>query len=272
MASKKASGFPMVACDIMPHELVTIRRNEKVADAIAAMRQSGFRRLPVIDSGKGLAGLITSIDILRALSISQSARLSKIAEIMEPSVYTFQSRESLHRLLTFFDVYRKGGYPVVDKRKVKGIVTEFDFLSLGKPKRAKVAQLMTHKPVFAAPEFSLREAARIMIRAGTRRLPVVGEGLEGIITPYDIMEAIEGHRFSFAGLTVEQAMVKHVISLGPHDSIREASSLIMKKRLGGMPVVDRKKLVGILTERDVFGLIKRQMGAELADGQGRALS
>jgi CBS domain-containing protein len=53
-------------------------------------------------------------------------------------------------------------------------------------------------------------------------------------------------------ITVETVMSAKAMKLKPQDTIEEAASLMRRERTGGIPVVDRKKLVGIITRSDVL--------------------
>ena len=47
-------------------------------------------------------------------------------------------------------------------------------------------------------------------------------------------------------------MVKDPIIVGPEDDVEVAAKLISKLKIGGMPVVDNRKLVGIITVTDIL--------------------
>jgi len=63
---------------IMTREVCTIRKDTGIFDAIQEMKSSGVRRLPVIDTGGRLVGLITLDDIIRLLA----RELGEIARII----------------------------------------------------------------------------------------------------------------------------------------------------------------------------------------------
>jgi len=63
---------------IMPREVFTIRKDTGIFDAIQEMKSSGVRRLPVVDAGGRLVGLITLDDIIRLLA----RELGEIARII----------------------------------------------------------------------------------------------------------------------------------------------------------------------------------------------
>ncbi|MEE8366923.1 MAG: CBS domain-containing protein [Thermoanaerobaculia bacterium] len=54
--------------DLMTRELVTLKSDERVSDAIRTMAEKGFRHIPVVDSEGEEAGLIGGRDILRLLA------------------------------------------------------------------------------------------------------------------------------------------------------------------------------------------------------------
>jgi len=52
-------------------------------------------------------------------------------------------------------------------------------------------------------------------------------------------------------MLVEDVMTGTVVTLGPEETLRDAINLLRSKRIRHLPVVDEKKLVGIVTDRDV---------------------
>lgn len=64
--------------DIMSFDLVTGRENEMLWDALQRMRVRGVRRMPVVDQDGTLLGIITSDDLLEALT----AELSQLVKLV----------------------------------------------------------------------------------------------------------------------------------------------------------------------------------------------
>src|SRR5262245_23626407 len=52
-------------------------------------------------------------------------------------------------------------------------------------------------------------------------------------------------------MRVEEAMTDSVVTLAPEESLRDAIELMRSKRIRHLPVVEERKLVGIVTDRDV---------------------
>lgn len=117
---------------------------------------------------------------------------------------------------------------------------------------------------------SCHDAVTQMVRNKIRHLPVVeGTGtLCGIVTDRDLRHQLFApHMFRSIGtipveelLTatpVRNAMSSPVISVGPDTDLQEAARIMAEKKLGSLPVVERGRLVGIVTETD---LLRRILG------------
>ncbi len=132
-------------------------------------------------------------------------------------------------------------------------------------RRHFVKDWMTPDPITIAPNTTLPEANRLMKECGIRRLPVVDKGrLVGIVTLGDVREAspsaatslsIYELNYLLARLTVEKIMTRDPIVITPETSIEAAARLMLEHKIGGLPVVDEGKVVGIITESDIFRLL-----------------
>jgi CBS domain-containing protein len=114
---------------------------------------------------------------------------------------------------------------------------------------------MTKAAVIDEADDTLVEAARKMWKQQTGSLLVVdGEDLVGIITERDILKAVA------TGTSLEQArisevMTKDPITVGPGTSLREAARVMADKWIRHLPVVDGGKLVGVISQRDLAGIL-----------------
>lgn len=64
--------------DVMSYELVTAREEDDLWDAVQRMRARGVRRMPVVNAGGGLVGIVTLDDLLELLA-EELAALSRVA-------------------------------------------------------------------------------------------------------------------------------------------------------------------------------------------------
>lgn len=105
----------------------------------------------------------------------------------------------------------------------------------------------------------LQEAAALMKKHSIRHLPVVEEGqLVGFITESDLRQ------YSFPSqekeIHVHEVMVLNPITVNINASIEKAARLIHDYKIGGLPVLDKKKLVGIITAIDLISAFINMMG------------
>lgn len=128
-----------------------------------------------------------------------------------------------------------------------------------------VAEGMSAPPVVIAPSTSIEAAQLLMRRQQVRRLPVVEAGrLVGIITLGDLRAAqpsaattlsIHERRALLGKVTVAACMTRNPLTVGPDASLLEAAQLILDHRISGLPVVADGRVVGIITESDLFQLL-----------------
>lgn len=121
-----------------------------------------------------------------------------------------------------------------------------------------VRHRMTSNPVTIGPHAMLSEAQEQMTAGRFRRLPVMNEGtLVGIVTDRDIRR----HSGSEARTKVQAAMTETPLTVPPDMPIEEATTLMLRDQISGLPVVENGKLVGIVTVSDVLKAFLEVTGA-----------
>ncbi|HXV44538.1 MAG TPA: CBS domain-containing protein [Anaerolineae bacterium] len=135
-------------------------------------------------------------------------------------------------------------------------------------KQELVKDWMICNVVTVTPDMTLPDAQRLMTEQGIRRLPVVENGhLVGIVTRGDTREA-DPSSVTFLStwelndmLTktkVGQIMTPKPITISQEATVGEAAQILLEHKISGLPVVDGVgKLVGIITESDIFRLVVR---------------
>ena len=119
----------------------------------------------------------------------------------------------------------------------------------------RVSEIMTSAAVVDQADDTLAEAARKMWKQQTGSLLVTdGDDLIGIITERDVLKAVAtGVRLEEA--RIAEVMTKDVITVGPGTSLREAAKIMADRWIRHLPVVDGGKLVGVLSQRDLAGVL-----------------
>jgi acetoin utilization protein AcuB len=82
--------------------------------------------------------------------------------------------------------------------------------------------------------------------------------LEGFLTLADLKQGLIPSMLG--DLNLQDLMIKEPIMVRPDDDVEVAAQLIYKHKIGGMPVVDNRKLVGIITATDILRTFIDMMG------------
>ena len=123
-----------------------------------------------------------------------------------------------------------------------------------------VGRRMMKKVITVTPEDTVRDANRILQENRIHHLPVVvGEELVGIVSDTDIRQWIlkeqqvggDGTVSRRTGI-VGELMVRDVVAVTPEDTIEDALLILHRRRFGALPVVEGKRLVGIITRLDIL--------------------
>ncbi len=138
-------------------------------------------------------------------------------------------------------------------------------------KQDLVKHWMTRDVITLTPDTSLYEAHRLMTEKRIRRLPVVDRGkLVGIVTLGDVRSAEPSAASTLsvwemnnllAKLKVSEIMTREPTTISQEATISTVAEIMLEKKFSGLPVVDEEgKLVGIITESDIFRLVVREWG------------
>lgn len=122
---------------------------------------------------------------------------------------------------------------------------------------------MSRKVVAISADDTLRIVDEIMALGRVRHLPVVRRGeLVGVVSQRDLLHAslsnvmgIHGddQKMFLDGVSIGEVMSAPAITVDPDTAIQAAARLMAEHKIGCLPVVERGKLVGIVTETDVLG-------------------
>lgn len=129
-----------------------------------------------------------------------------------------------------------------------------------------VSMWMTREVVTIGPDTPITEAVELMARNRIRRLPVVEthlseKRLAGIVSAKDILHAFPSNVNPFAvigpdarqaPIRAAQIMTRHLQTTTPETPIEEAARQLTEFKVGSLPVLRDGKLVGLITESDIF--------------------
>ncbi len=125
-----------------------------------------------------------------------------------------------------------------------------------------VRERMSSDPVVLHPDDTLRRARELISELGLRRFPVIEDGrLVGIVTDRDVRQADMSsavvHERRYVEYILDRIQVRGImtpdpVTVTPDTPIEEAARLILQHKVGGLPVVEGERLVGIITETDLI--------------------
>lgn len=129
---------------------------------------------------------------------------------------------------------------------------------------------MTANPYTVSPDATVAETLELMREKGIRRVPVVKNGkLVGIITERKLLEvspspattlSIFEINYLLSKTKIDSIMTKDIVTVTTDSLLEEAAVKMREFDIGGLPVLEDDKLVGIITETDVFDSFIEIMG------------
>jgi CBS domain-containing protein len=280
--SKKREGE---ITQIAKASVVTMAPTTPIYDAIQIMAKEGFRRIPIANPGtKALEGIITATDIIDYLGGGKKFEIIEqkfggnffkainepIRLVMTKNVVSVKVSAKISEAIELMKEKNLGGLPVVDdENRVRAIITERDIANLFADRISgiKVSQVMSEKVITALSKTTIFEAERTMVMQGFRRLPIISDSkVIGIITTMDIIRFFgSGSVFKYlkSGTIIQvlntpalEIATKNVSTIEPSADVGQAAKIMQDKNVGAIPVVEKEKLVGMLTERDFFKIIE----------------
>jgi acetoin utilization protein AcuB len=135
-----------------------------------------------------------------------------------------------------------------------------------------VQERMSKSPITITEDTPIHRALKFMRDEKVRRLPVLNDKgeLVGIVSERDLLYAspspatslsIHEIHYLVSKITVGEVMTRDVITVSEYTPLEEAARIMADNKIGGLPVVRDGKLVGIITESDLFKIFIEILGA-----------
>ena len=195
---------------------------------------------------------------------------------------TVEPTTRIHEAVDRMESFRIRHLPVLQNRKLVGIVSDRDILLfLGQsrgiylrpdmgPPATLVEQIMSAPVRSIAPRLALDEIVEFLIAHRFSALPVLSnEDMVGIVTKTDVLRWY--HRFCqnhpdnpAAGETVRPTMQHNVLSLTIESTVQEAYMEMILSRVQHVPIMAERKLVGMVSDRDIRRILGQSvLGTEV---------
>ncbi|MCD6411446.1 MAG: CBS domain-containing protein [Thermoplasmata archaeon] len=117
-----------------------------------------------------------------------------------------------------------------------------------------VKEAMKVNPLTCDPNMTIREVAQRM-RERKVGSSIVVRGCNqpiGIITESDILKKVVAEGKDANKVLVKEVMSTPLVSIDPYASLEDAMKVMNKHNIRRLPVMEKGRLVGIITEKDIF--------------------
>lgn len=156
-------GEMVTAGDVMTEDVLTVRPEMTITELDELLVEAQISGAPVVEAGE-LLGIVSRADVIRAL-YSEQREAQRVSDFYtSPFPIPIPALEQLAR----------------DSRRIADHMTKL-----------LVRDVMTPAPGRVAPDTEVTELARLMVREGFHRVPVVdGERLVGIVSALDLVKLL----------------------------------------------------------------------------------
>jgi len=263
------------AKDIAECGVITVGREESVYKAIGIMVEKNISGLPVVD-GMALVGIISEKDVLRLLYASEST-LGSVREYMTENIVSFDEEDSLADICDCLIKNEFRRVPILYEGELTGLISRTDLIRIAKdrfkPQGLPEESTKQHGDAVLARDVMKRglltvqretpiyEAMDIIATRNITGLPVVDDymNLIGIVSEKDMLKLLYDPNVK-AGRT-EEFMTEEVVSFDHDSDLTDVCDCLINNRFRRVPILDRGKVVGIISRADVITyILKNKLG------------
>jgi len=118
------------AQDIMITDVITVRADTPIYEAMKILVENSISGLPVVDKNMVLVGIITEKDMLCLLVEGDIERRQTVGDYMNKKVVCFRSDDDILSICDFFTKSSFRRFPIIKDGKMAGIVSRRDIIKL----------------------------------------------------------------------------------------------------------------------------------------------
>ncbi|OYT56989.1 hypothetical protein B6U70_02930 [Euryarchaeota archaeon ex4484_162] len=257
----------MIVKEIMTEDVIYVDKNEDLYHILNLMKKHDITKIPVVEDKK-LIGIVT--DNMIAYKLGSIRKKGIPASRLHASLVTEKKFEAIAPETDIKHILQTVGrpgltmLPVLENRKLVGVVTKADLLPLVKSKKP-VKDIMKTPVYTISSEDRVIHARRTMLNKNIARLPVVNHGmLLGMISDKEIAFAFAyikkafplGHqKHQLENLLVKDVMKTPAIWIKPSLTVQDVAKTMIKHNIGALPVIENNQLIGIVTRTDLIKTI-----------------
>ena len=250
---------------IMSADFPTVSVDDRIADALAVMKQSNYQDVPVLD-GSEFVGMVSYASILRKKSVTLDAKVKNLVRNL-PTVTKDMEITKIAEMMVSSNCRQ---LPILNGKKVVGVIERNRLIDIARDikalKEIRVWEIMSNPVESVKANDLMDDALELMIREDYRTIPVVNDA-NNVIGIVGMREIIDNNwkkenktigdleKSARSQITVESIATTSAKTISWDADVAEAVDIMVENRFSTLPVVEGKDLVGIITEYDILELI-----------------
>ena len=250
---------------IMSADFPTVSVDDRIADALAVMKQSNYQDVPVLD-GSEFVGMVSYASILRKKSVTLDAKVKNLVRNL-PTVSKDMEITKIAEMMVSSNCRQ---LPILNGKKVVGVIERNRLIDIARDikalKEIRVWEIMSNPVESVRANDLMDDALELMIREDYRTIPVVND-TNNVIGIVGMREIIDNNwkkenktigdleKSARSQITVESIATTSAKTISWDADVAEAVDIMVENRFSTLPVVEGKDLVGIITEYDILELI-----------------
>lgn len=183
--------------------------------------------------------------------------MSNVGEVMTPDPVTVSVDTYATKVRSILRDESYRCVPVVSGNHLEGIITRGDMMNISATKSNIEARGIMETPkVIATPDMDVGELGKKLIDSDTVQAPVTESSdnmnLLGIISVADILENILNRNLKPRKQNIGEITTKDVVTCNYDDLISKVWDKMDEDGFSGLPVIKKKKLIGMITRKDIM--------------------
>ena len=253
-----------VVKDVFSANFKSVKKKDALSVCLSLFKDKPTPVLVVLNEKGKYAGVIAHRWIARS---RYDPATTKVETLMRPAP-TVALEDSLSKVARLMVTSGIDQLPVFSQEKLMGVVTDDAVILgavVGKWGAKPVSDVMTKKPYFIDEDDSVGAVLSLFREHGISHAPVVRDGnLRGIVSVENIIESIfqpkqsqtvgdiSGEKAPVLSIPAKGIMTKPVITVQPETKLKDAVEKMQKNDITSLVVVNKGRLAGIVTKRDVL--------------------
>ncbi len=259
--------------EFMQRNLESVHETTNVADAAVRMTDKRIGCLIIQskrqDSDQApIVGMVSETDIVRKVMADDNVdSTTPVAQIMSNSLRTIASSRSMLDASHVMEQHGVRHLCVSKGEEIVGLISTRDLVRYFVEADSGPIQELDNvfRPLSVLMQTAIetidsdtpvRRAAQQMAEKQIGALLVKHDGeMQGIVTERDLIQKVLSQEADANSLTVKEVMNQPLISIGINRTVHDANDLMAEQWIRHLPVTENRKIVGILSIRDLIRMI-----------------